>query len=75
VERWPSNGLAIMMTYIALMEVWKGCLRGLNIRTESLASITTNNTLLQPKYIVFITFVVFGLILAQMLKHITKQKE
>jgi uncharacterized paraquat-inducible protein A len=48
--------IAILMTYIGL--------NGLTI-------ITTNNTALQPGYIIFISFVLYGLVLSTILKFIT----
>jgi len=43
----------------------------LNINNRDLTLITTNNTALQPGYIIFISFVLYGLILSTILKYIT----
>jgi type III secretory pathway component EscR len=43
----------------------------LNLQTESLASISTNETTLQPGFILFVAFVLFGLILSVILQKIT----
>jgi hypothetical protein len=46
-------------------------LANLNIKSELLTIITTNNTALQPGYIIFISFVLYGLMLSTILKYIT----
>jgi hypothetical protein len=43
----------------------------LNQKSDAFSSIATNKTSLQPGYIVFVAFVVFGLTLSQILKSIT----
>ncbi len=67
--------VGILMTYIGFNGILESQLSALNIHNESLVSITTNNTSLQPGYIVFVGFVVFGLILSQILKNITGTKQ
>ena len=67
--------VGIMMTYIGFNGILESQLAALNIHNESLVSITTNNTSLQPGYIVFVGFVLFGLILSQILKNITGLKQ
>jgi hypothetical protein len=49
----------------------EGQLQALNIKNDSLTILTTNNTALQPGYIIFISFVLYGLILSTILKFIT----
>jgi len=63
--------IAILMTYIGLNGLLNNQLAALNIKSSSLTLITTNNTALQPGYIVFISFVLYGLILSTILKAIT----
>jgi hypothetical protein len=63
--------IAILMTYIGLNGLLETQLESMNIRTEYLTIITTNNTALQPGYIIFICFVLYGLILSTILKVIT----
>jgi len=63
--------IAILMTYIGLTGPLEGQLQGMNIPAGSLSVITTNNTALQPGYIIFICFVLYGLILSTILKSIT----
>ncbi len=45
------------------------------MKTETLASISTNETTLQPGFLLFIGFVLFGLILSSMLQKISATKE
>ena len=63
--------IAIMMVYIGLNGLLEKQLSSLNINSDSLTIITTNNTALQPGFIIFISFVLYGLILSTILKFIT----
>ena len=63
--------IAILMTYIGLNGLLESQLNSLNIKSDFLTIITTNNTALQPGYIIFISFVLYGLILSTILKFIT----
>ncbi|MFD2147046.1 paraquat-inducible protein A [Mucilaginibacter antarcticus] len=63
--------IAILMTYIGLNGLLDKQLAALSIRSEELTIIATNNTALQPGYIIFISFVLYGLILSTILKYIT----
>jgi hypothetical protein len=63
--------IAILMTYIGLNGLLDSQLQALNIRSQELTIIATNNTALQPGYIIFISFVLYGLILSTILKYIT----
>jgi hypothetical protein len=63
--------IAILMTYIGLNGLLDSQLAALNIRSHELTIITTNNTALQPGYIIFISFVLYGLTLSTILKYIT----
>ncbi len=67
--------VGILMTYIGFNGILESQLAALNIHNESLVSITTNNTSLQPGYIVFVGFVMYGLVLSQILKNITGEKQ
>jgi hypothetical protein len=64
--------IAILMTYIGLNGLLDRQLASLNINSNQLTLITTNNTALQPGYIVFISFVLYGLILSTILKFISR---
>jgi hypothetical protein len=63
--------IAILMTYIGLNGLLESQLASLNINSDNLTIITTNNTALQPGYIIFISYVLFGLTLSTILKAIT----
>lgn len=63
--------IAILMVFIGLNGLLESQLAMLNIKSGPLTIITTNNTALQPGYIIFISFVVYGLILSTILKFIT----
>ncbi|MBB5621963.1 putative membrane protein [Pedobacter cryoconitis] len=63
--------IAILMTYIGLNGLLESQLSSLNIQSDFLTILTTNNTALQPGYIIFISFVLYGLILSTILKFIT----
>lgn len=63
--------IAILMTYIGLNGLLESQLSGLNIKSDFLTILTTNNTALQPGYIIFISFVLYGLVLSTILKNIT----
>ena len=63
--------IAILMTYAGLTAPLEARLEGMNISSAGLSVISTNNTALQPGYIIFICFVLYGLILSTLLKFIT----
>ncbi|MDT0687710.1 paraquat-inducible protein A [Autumnicola psychrophila] len=63
--------IAIFMAYIGFQGILDHQLSNVNRDTESLVSISTNKTSLQPGFIIFIGFVLFSLILSTILKKIT----
>lgn len=65
------NVVAIFMAYIGFKGILDNQLAFLNMETQSLASISTNDTTLQPGFIIFVGFVLFGLILSEILRRIT----
>ena len=65
------NVIAIFMAYIGFKGILDTQLASLNLNTDSLASISTNETTLQPGFILFLAFVLFGLILSVILQKIT----
>lgn len=65
--------VAILMTFIGFNGIVENTLSDLNIQEESITSITTNNTSIQPGYLIFIGFVLFGFLLSAILKRITKR--
>jgi hypothetical protein len=66
--------VAIFMSYIGFKGILDSQLQVMNIKTESLATISTNDTSLQPGFILFVSYVLFGLVLAEILKWITSRK-
>src|SRR6185295_4479370 len=65
------NVVAIFMAYIGFKGILDSQLSGLNMKTDSVASISTNETSLQPGFILFLAFVLFGLVLSVILQRIT----
>lgn len=65
------NVVAIFMAYIGFKGIMDSQMAHLNLQTDSLASISTNETSLQPGFILFVAFVLFGLVLSVILQHIT----
>jgi hypothetical protein len=63
--------IAIFMAYIGFKSILDSQLSNLNMKTESLASVSTNQTSLQPGFIIFVSFVLFSLILSVILQKIT----
>jgi hypothetical protein len=63
--------VAIFMAYIGFKGILDNQLSNLNLKTDSMASISTNETSLQPGFILFVSFVVFGLVLSVILQKIT----
>ena len=63
--------IAILMTYVGLTPPLGEQLQKMNIPSGTLSFISTNNTAPQPGYIIFICFVLYGLILSTILKSIT----
>lgn len=66
--------VAIFMAYIGFNGILESQMGYLNIKSEEFTSIATNRTSLQPGYIIFVTFVLFGLALSQILKVIMEKK-
>ncbi len=66
--------IAVFMAYIGFQGILDHQLSNANIETESLVSISTNKTSLQPGFIIFIGFVLFSLILSSILKNITARE-
>jgi uncharacterized membrane protein/transcriptional regulator NrdR family protein len=63
--------IGILMAYIGLNGLLESQLKSLDIPATSLTLISTHNTALQPGYIIFIAFVLFGLVLSTILKFIS----
>ena len=63
--------VAIFMAYVGFNGILDNQLQILNVKAHSFESIATNKTSLQPGFILFITFVLYGLLLSEILKRIT----
>jgi hypothetical protein len=66
--------VAILMTYIGFNGIINSTLSDLNLNTGTITSITTNNTSIQPGYIIFIGFVIYGFVLSAILKRVAVKK-
>ena len=66
--------VAIFMAFIGFNGILNSQMQNLNFKKENLSSIATNETSLQPGVILFICYVVYGLILGVILKNITFKK-
>ncbi len=66
--------VAIFMSYIGFKGILDSQMGTLNTHSNSLSSIATNQTSLQPGFILFVSYVLFGLVLAVILKRITYNK-
>ncbi len=67
--------VAIFMAYVGFNGILDDQMKDLNLEQEAMTSIATNLTSLQPGFIMFVSFVIFGLILAEILRRITAKEE
>lgn len=67
--------IAIFMAYIGFQGILDSQLQILNVETGSLVSISTNETSLQPGFILFIGFVLFSLLLSLILQKISSTEK
>ncbi len=63
--------IAILMTYIGFNGIVNNSLSDLNMDNGTITSIATNNTSMQPGYIIFIGFVLYSFLLSTILKNIS----
>ena len=63
--------IAILMTFIGFNGIVNSTLSDLNMNNGTITSLTTNNTSIQPGYIIFIGFVFYSFALSNILKNIT----
>lgn len=66
--------LAILMTFIGFNGIVDSTLTALNYTEGSISSVTSNNTVIEPGYIVYTAFVVFSIALGIILKRIRKKQ-
>ena len=64
--------VAIFMSYVGFKGILNNQLEQLNTNTDTYNSIATNLTSLQPGFILFVSFVLFSLVLSEILKRITQ---
>ncbi|MGI4751190.1 MAG: paraquat-inducible protein A [Janthinobacterium lividum] len=62
--------VAIMMTFLAFNGILDSQLAELNIKNSYLSTVTTNNTALQPGFVIFLTFVIYSLLMSEILKRV-----
>jgi hypothetical protein len=67
--------VAIFMAYVGFNGILDNQLEIFNTSYESVNSIATNLTSLQPGFILFLSFVLFSLLLSHLLKWITPKLE
>ncbi len=63
--------IAILMTFIGFNGIVNSTLSDLNMNNGTITSLTTNNTAIQPGYIIFIGFVFYSFTLSYILQNIT----
>ncbi len=63
--------IAILMTYIGFNGIVNNSLSDLNMNNGTITSIATNNTSMQPGYIIFIGFVIYSFTLSAILENIS----
>lgn len=66
--------IAIFMAYIGFKGILDNQVKGLTMQTDSLVSLSTSETSLQPGFVLFVGFVLFGLILSEVLTRITARE-
>ena len=66
--------VAILMTFIGFNGIVDSTLSTLNLNEGSITSVTSNNTAIEPGYIVYIAFVIVSNVLVAVLKR-TRKKE
>lgn len=65
--------VAIFMAYIGFQGILNNQLGGINMSEDAINVITTNKSGLQSGFVIFVAFVLFNLMLAEILKRITKE--
>lgn len=67
--------VAIFMAFVGFQGILNDQLADIELNRPDVNLITTNKSNLQPGYLIFVTFVLYNLILAEILKRITKKKD
>lgn len=66
--------VAIFMSYVGFQGILNNQLEDINMSNDLANLITTNRSNLQTGFIIFVSFVLFNLVLAEILKFITREK-
>lgn len=66
--------VAIFMSYVGFQGILNNQLEDINMSNDLANLVTTNRSNLQTGFIIFVSFVLFNLVLAEILKLITKHK-
>jgi Paraquat-inducible protein A len=66
--------IAILMTYIGFNGIVNSTLTDLNMNNGTIDSVTTNNTSVQPGFIIFVGFVLYSFTLSLILKNISHMR-
>jgi len=67
--------IAIFMAYLGFDGILNNQLQSLNIKTDTLECISTSGTTLQPGFILFVAFVIFGMFLSFILERIVLEDD
>ncbi|RZJ77529.1 MAG: 2-methylisocitrate lyase, partial [Flavobacterium sp.] len=65
--------VGIAMTYIGLNGILKSQLSGLNMNNDTLKTVTSNDSALQLGFFVFVTYVIYTIVLSYILKQIDEK--
>jgi hypothetical protein len=66
--------IAIFMAYVGFQGILDDQLADITVHKESINLLTTNRTNLQTGFVLFVAFVLYNLVLAEILKKITKNR-
>jgi hypothetical protein len=67
--------VAIFMSYVAFDGIIQNQLRHIDRESEAVKALTTNNTGLQAGFFLFVTYVLFSMLLSTVLKNSIKEKK
>ena len=65
--------IAIFMAYVGFRGILDDQLADITVHYETINMISTNGTRLQPGFILFVAFVIYNLVLAEILKKINSR--
>jgi hypothetical protein len=67
--------IAIFMSYVGFQGILDDQLADITVHKDSINLLTTNRTSLQTGFVLFVSFVIFNLVLAEILKRITRERD